>query len=99
AHVFIPELGQHSLLKIQAELATQGPAATQVLQASPLADSVGNTLKLVQVKGAVSGNLDISIPLYEGEEEDIRGQIGFENTPVYIAEPGIALAGVTGTIQ
>ncbi|MCP3128632.1 YhdP family protein [Shewanella sp. KJ2020] len=99
AHVFIPELGEHSLLKIQAELATQGPAATQVLQASPLADSIGNTLKLVQVKGAVSGNLDISIPLYEGEEEDIRGQIGFENTPVYIAEPGIALAGVTGTVQ
>ncbi|EGM68715.1 YhdP family protein [Shewanella sp. HN-41] len=99
AHVFIPELGIHSLLKIQAELATQGLAATQVLQASPLADSVGNTLKLVQVQGAVSGNLDISIPLYEGEHEDIRGQIGFDNTPVYIAEPGISLAGVTGTVQ
>lgn len=99
AHVFIPDLGSQSVLKIQAELATQGSAATQVLQASPLAESVGNTLKLVQVQGAVSGNLDISIPLYEGGEADIRGQIGFDNTPVYIAEPGIALAGVTGTVQ
>ncbi|MCK7636131.1 MULTISPECIES: YhdP family protein [unclassified Shewanella] len=99
AHVFIPELGEYSLLKIQAELATQGRAATQVLQASPLADSVGKTLNVVQVQGAVTGNLDISIPLYEGEDEDIRGQISFDNTPVYIAQPGILLNGVTGIIN
>jgi len=99
AHVFIPALGKHSLLKIQAELATQGRAATQVLQASPLADTVGDTLKVVQVQGAVTGSLDISIPLYAGEAEDIRGQIAFNNTPVYIAEPGISLAAVTGTVQ
>ena len=99
AHVFIPELGEHSLLKIQADLATQGSAATQVLQASPLADTVGKTLKVVQVQGAVTGNLDISIPLYEGEAEDIRGQIMFDNTPVFIAQPGLQLKAVTGTVQ
>lgn len=99
AHVFIPELGGHSLLKIQADLATQGRAATQVLQASPLANTVGEILNVVQVQGAVIGNLDISIPLYKGETEDIRGQIVFDNTPVYISKPGISLAGVTGTVK
>ncbi|MCL1089014.1 TIGR02099 family protein [Shewanella profunda] len=98
AHVFIPELGEYSLLRIQADLATQGRAATQVLQASPLANSVGKTLNVVQVQGAVTGSLDISIPLYEGEDEDIRGQISFDNTPVYIAQPGIQLNGVTGAV-
>ncbi|PWF62201.1 TIGR02099 family protein [Shewanella sp. BC20] len=99
AHVFIPELGEHSLLKIQADLATNGSAATQVLQASPLADTVGKTLSVVQVQGAVTGSLDISIPLYEGEAEDIRGQIAFDNTPVFIAQPGLQLKAVTGTVQ
>jgi len=99
AHVFIPELGERSLLKIQADLVTDGSAATKVLQASPLADTVGETLKVVQVQGAVGGNLDISIPLYEGEAEDIRGQIVFDNTPVFIAQPGLQLKAVTGTVQ
>ncbi|MCD8550066.1 MAG: TIGR02099 family protein [Shewanella xiamenensis] len=98
AHVFIPELGERSLLKIQADLVTDGSAATKVLQASPLADTVGETLKVVQVQGAVAGNLDISIPLYEGEAEDIRGQIVFDNTPVFIAQPGLQLKAVTGTV-
>lgn len=99
AHVFIPELGERSLVNIQAELATQGAAATAVLQASPLAQSVGSILQLVQVKGPVTGRLDLSIPLYEGEAEIIQGDIGFENTPIYLAKPGIALSGVTGTVS
>lgn len=99
AHVFIPELGEHSLLKIQADLVTHGSAATTVLQASPLADTVGETLSIVQIQGTVTGNLDISIPLYEGEAEDIRGQILFDNTPVFIAQPGLQLQAVTGTVQ
>ena len=46
--------------KIEAELATLGSAATKVLQASPLAGSVGKT-RCRAVQGAVTGNLDISI--------------------------------------
>ncbi|MCU8039389.1 YhdP family protein [Shewanella oncorhynchi] len=99
AHVFIPAIGEQTLLRIEAELATQGSAATKVLQASPLATSVGKTLDVVQVQGAVTGTLDISIPLYEGEVEDIRGQIRFDNTPVYIAQPGLQLHGVTGVVD
>ncbi|MGE6380879.1 YhdP family protein [Shewanella baltica] len=99
AHVFIPAIGEHTLLRIEAELATQGSAATKVLQASPLAGSVGKTLDVVQVQGAVTGNLDISIPLYDGGAEDIRGQISFDNTPVYIAQPGLQLNGVTGIVD
>ena len=99
AHVFIPAIGEQTLLRIEAELATQGSAATKVLQASPLASSVGKTLDVVQVQGAVTGTLDISIPLYDGEAEDIRGQIRFDNTPVYIAQPGLQLNGVTGVVD
>ncbi|MGL4711705.1 MAG: YhdP family protein, partial [Shewanella sp.] len=99
AHVYIPAIGEQTLLRVEAELATQGSAATKVLQASPLANSVGKTLAVVQVQGAVTGTLDISIPLYDGEAEDIRGQIRFDNTPVYIAQPGLQLNSVTGAVD
>ncbi|MCH1930260.1 TIGR02099 family protein [Shewanella sp. A25] len=98
AHVFIPELSEKSLLKVEAELATTGPAATKVLQASPLAGTVGETLKVVEVQGAVTGRLDLSIPLYEGAAEDIRGQVNFDKTPVAITKPGLQLDAVTGSV-
>ncbi len=99
ASISIPELGARSLLEIDAELATQGVAATEVIQASPLAESVGSTLEVVQVQGDVTATLDLSIPLYDGEEEQIRGLVHFDNTPVYITEPGIQLDGVTGLVS
>ncbi len=99
ASISIPELGARSLLEIDAELATQGIAATAVIQASPLAESVGSTLEVVQVQGDVTATLDLSIPLYDGEEEQIRGLVNFDNTPVYITEPGIQLDGVTGQVS
>ena len=99
AHVYIPAIGEQTLLRIEADLAVQGKDATKVLQASPLASSVGKTLEVVQVQGAVTGRLDLSIPLYEGANEEIRGQINFNNTPVYIAQPGVQLKDVTGTVD
>lgn len=66
AHVYIPAIGEQTLLRIEADLAVQGKDATKVLQASPLASSIGKTLEVVQVQGAVTGSLDLSIPLYEG---------------------------------
>jgi len=99
AGISIPELGARSLLEIDAELATQGDAATEVIQASPLAGSVGSTLAVVQVQGDVTATLDLSIPLYDGEEEQIRGLVNLDNTPIYITEPGVQLDGVTGQIS
>ncbi|WP_394147698.1 YhdP family protein [Shewanella atlantica] len=99
ARINIPELGARSLLEIDAELATKGAAATEVIQASPLADSVGSTLEVVQIQGDVTASLDLSIPLYDGEEEQIRGRVNFDQTPVYISEPGVQLDGVTGQVS
>ena len=99
ASVVIPELGDRSLLLVKADLVTQGEAATRVLNQSSLADSVGSTLDVVQIKGEVGANLDLSIPLYDGESELIRGLVNFDRTPVYITEPGVALNEVTGQVS
>ena len=99
ASVIIPELGDRSLLQVKADLVTQGEAATRVLNLSSLADSVGSTLDVVQIKGEVSANLDLSIPLFDGETEQIRGLVNFDRTPVFITTPGIALDEVTGQVR
>ncbi|ASJ95456.1 YhdP family protein [Shewanella marisflavi] len=98
AHVAIPRMNHQSLLTVKADLRTQGEAAKQVLLRSPLAKTVGATLKVVQVQGEVSGKLDLTIPLYQGGKEQILGQVTFDDTPVYISEPGVQLAGVSGEV-
>ncbi len=99
AHVYIPKMDHRSLLRVEAQLATQGKDATEVLQRSPLKDSVGITLDVVQVQGPVSGKLDLSIPLYEGEEEQILGEVQFAGVPIYIREPGVLLDKVSGKVS
>ena len=98
AHVFIPTLNERAMLGVQAELQTKGEDATEVLQSSALSGSVGEVLNVVQVQGPIKGTLDLSIPLYKGGEENIRGQIEFVNNDVYISKPGIDLAKVTGKV-
>ncbi|MDX1282606.1 YhdP family protein [Shewanella colwelliana] len=97
-HVAIPEMSDTSLLTVRADLHTNGDAAKTVLLRSPLADSVGATLKVVQVQGDVEGKLDLAIPLYEGGQEAIRGTVLFKDTPVYISEPGVQLDAVNGQV-
>lgn len=99
AHVAIASMSTESVLTVRADLHTAGEAAKAVLMRSPLKESVGATLQVVQVQGEVDGKLDLSIPLGDEEEgADIRGSVNFANTPVYIAEPGVQLEDVTGKV-
>jgi uncharacterized protein (TIGR02099 family) len=99
AHVYIPELGEKSLLRVEAELATKASAATAVLQNSPLKDSVGQVLDEVQVKGKIRSRLDLSIPLFDGQESLISGGVSFTNNSVFIASPGLMLTKLNGDIS
>lgn len=99
AHVYIPELGDESLLRVEAEIVTQASAATKVLQNSPLRDSVGKVLTQVQVQGEVRSQLDLSIPLFEGQEERIAGGVHFTDNQVFIVTPGLELTKLNGDIS
>ncbi|GIU12244.1 YhdP family protein [Shewanella sp. MBTL60-007] len=99
AYIGIPALGERSLLSVKADLATTAEAANEVIQKSPLVDSVGATLDVVQIAGDITGQIDLSIPLYDGESEVIKGTVNFNDTPVYITEPGIQLEKLTGQVQ
>lgn len=98
-YVGIPLMNHESMLAVKADLSTSGEAATQVLSQSPLKDNVGATLQVVQIQGDIEGELDLSIPLYDGADELIKGSVNFDNTPVYISEPGVQLNAVTGRVD
>ncbi|MCL1126119.1 TIGR02099 family protein [Shewanella surugensis] len=98
-HVLINDLIDNPLLSIQSSLSTTASAANQVITQSPLSDSVGETLKILRVKGKLTGALDLSIPLYGKDNENITGTVNFKDNPVYVTEPGIQLSNVTGEIQ
>ncbi|MGB0893329.1 MAG: YhdP family protein [Parashewanella sp.] len=99
AHVFIADMGDKSELGVKAQIVTNGEDATEVIQSSPLSDSVGKVLDIVQVTGPVPSILDLNIPLYDGGLESIRGQVSLDKNPVYIAQPGIDLRQVTGKVR
>ncbi len=99
AYIGIPTMNHESLLVVKADLATKAAAANAVIQLSPLKDSVGSTLDVVQIAGDITGELDLSIPLYDGADAVIKGTVDFDKTPVFISEPGIALESVTGQVQ
>ncbi|MCL1050079.1 TIGR02099 family protein [Shewanella abyssi] len=99
AYIGIPAMTHESLLIVKADLATKAEAANAVIQRSPLVDSVGSTLDVVQINGDIIGQIDLNIPLYEGADAVIKGTVNFDNTPVYVSEPGIQLDNVTGQVQ
>lgn len=99
ARVSIPQLGKESLLKVEADISADGQAATQVINQSPLKDSVGTTLNVVQIKQPIGINLDLAIPLYHGGQQLIKGQVNLNNNPVFIASPGLDLQQVTGQVS
>ncbi len=99
AHVFIPSLDAGAELGVRADLHTEAEDATEVLQSSALSDSAGEVLKAVQVHGPVKGKLDLTIPLYEGGKASVRGQVELNNNDVYVSNPGIDLAQVTGGVR
>ncbi|AZG71850.1 YhdP family protein [Shewanella livingstonensis] len=99
ARVSIPHLGKESLLRVEADITTDAQAATNVINASSLRDSVGATLDVVQIQQQINTTLDLSIPLYEGGEQLIKGLVTFDNNPVFIDSPGLDLQGVTGQVS
>ncbi|WP_188739666.1 YhdP family protein [Shewanella inventionis] len=99
ARVSIPQLGHTSLLKVEADITADAQAATDVINLSPLKDSVGATLDVVQIKQPIGVKLDLAIPLYRGGQQQIKGLVNLVDNPVYIATPGLELENVSGQVS
>lgn len=94
----IPNLGHQPLLGIHADTHTQGPDVAALMNASPLADSVGAALGKLEVSGALAGNLSLAIPLDDAEQVEAKGQVNFADNTVRVLD-AFNLTGVKGQLS
>ena len=99
AHIYIPKMGPKTVIKVDANINTSGANATQLLNDSSLASSVGAVLNTVQVRGPVSSKLNLSIPLYDGGKANNQGIVNLNKAEVNIKQPGILLTNVKGNVS
>ncbi|WMC10164.1 YhdP family protein [Oceanimonas pelagia] len=93
----IVPLNRSARLKLEAGVAGAGEAVTAYLQSSPLAGSVGTTLRQVQVSGPLTGRLGLDIPL-SGGPVGVQGEVSFAGNEVRVVPLAMPLSQVHGTL-
>lgn len=95
----IADLANGQILKVDAEI--QPTAADQIrelMNQSPLKDSVGSTLEHIQVSGDVSGEFHLNLPLNDSEQALASGVIVFDNNHVTLQAPKMSFSEVNGQL-
>ena len=94
----IPQLSKSSVLTINAHGDTDGDTLTQLMLGSSLEASLGKVLdKEVQVKGAISADLMLSIP-FDGKPVRATGMATLDKNPVYITSTKMLFDNASGNI-
>lgn len=92
--VNIPDY-QHGKLYINAGLVGEGEEIRRYFHKTPLAKSIGNALNQVQVRGGVTGDLQLTIPL-NGEQVTAEGNVVLNNNQLIIKSLSSQLDQVSG---
>lgn len=98
-HVSIDDLATAPWLFVDINTQQQAESLQPFFAKTPLKNSVASVLETVQAKGAVKGLTRISVPIGSNQEPlDVKGKVILNETPVYIAKPGIPFDKVTGEL-
>ncbi|EKE67738.1 hypothetical protein B3C1_18286 [Gallaecimonas xiamenensis 3-C-1] len=81
----IPRLDHQARLHIDASTQVAAPEVAALMQASPLAGTVGKALTQLQVGGEVKGRVQLDIPL-AGGDPDVKGQVELAGNPVRVLD-------------
>ncbi|NTS75877.1 TIGR02099 family protein [Catenovulum sp. SM1970] len=95
----IEELIGEADLKLYADIKATGQAATEVMQASMLADSVGAALSEIRISGDIQANLQLLVPLASDNELSVKGHVDFAQNPINIKAPDFNFTQVTGRLH
>ena len=96
--VGIPDLyhAENLLIDIKQQLLAE--QVTTLMQASPLHDSVGETLAYLGVTGPVKGDVRLTIGLKE-PTVDVKGAIDFERNGLALSAPALVGENLTGRLE
>lgn len=96
----ISDLTDEKLLVINADINQQAPAhIRQLMNASPLKDSVGATLNKLTIGKHVSGKFSLDIPLVDTDNTIARGEIDFVDNTLDIDNPDMSFTQVNGRLN
>lgn len=99
-NTIIPDLSAaDARLAIDSQIVSNSAALQPIFAASPLADSLGQTLTELQLSGSMRGQLELTIPLQEGAEVIAEGYAQLEDNQLSIAMLSQDFSAVTGRIN
>jgi len=98
--VGIEELTGTSILNVDANFSDTAPElVTNLMNLSPLADSVGATLEQIVINDDISGNFQLALPLKNTAEVIAKGQVYFKDNAVSLNTPKMEFSQVNGTLS
>jgi uncharacterized protein (TIGR02099 family) len=81
----IDHLAEDGILTIDTDITENAQSIAKYLIASPLKETVGKVVEMFSIKNNLSGNLSLSIPLAEGNDQTVaKGQLKLVNNAVDI---------------
>lgn len=86
-------------LLINSQISGSGNAISKVFSQSPLADSLGTTLKQLPLTGQIHGQLQLEIPLEGDAEVKATGEARFAGNNLQILPLALALEGLHGALS
>ncbi|WNC68121.1 YhdP family protein [Thalassotalea nanhaiensis] len=97
--VGIESLSGDSILTVRTPVTTEVTNVTNLMVASPMAESVGETLTLINPKGQVKGTFSLDLPLGDTEKVVAKGIINFANNEVFLQAPEMNFSHVNGQLS
>jgi len=96
----IPQLSHEQELLIDAILTPTSPEYIKnLMDASPLADSVGEALTALAVEGKVQGDFQLRLPLDDVEQAVATGNVVFNDNRINLQSPQMLMTKVNGVLS
>ncbi|MCH2058011.1 MAG: TIGR02099 family protein [Thalassotalea sp.] len=96
----IDDLKQEQLLVINAAFNKESPRRIhQLLNQSPLQNSVGATLDQLTIIGDVTGKMQIDVPLKHANDTVAYGEIAFVDNQLELATPDMSFTKINGQLN
>ena len=96
----IADLAGEGVLTVDASFTkTQPQLVRQLMNASPMQDSVGATLDQVIISGPIDGDFSLILPLATPEDVIAKGHVDFKNNAVALQTPAMNFKQVNGRLD
>jgi len=97
--VAIDDLGDQQILTVEANFKdTQPNAVNDLMNQSPMAETVGETLKQLQISENISGSFSLNLPLNDLDSVVASGNVEFNNNKLALQTPNMHFTEVNGEL-